>query len=54
MKPKMPSITIRFGAAHNEVIIDGQTFDLNSYEKKDQNFIRRVVVSGLEKVGYFK
>jgi hypothetical protein len=53
VKPKMPSITIRFGAAYNEVTVDDQSFDLNSLEKKDQNFLRRVVVNGLEAVGYF-
>ncbi len=54
MKPKMPSITIKFGAAYNEVDVDGQTFDLNTLNQKDKNFLRRVVVNGLEKVGYFK
>jgi hypothetical protein len=50
---KTPKITIKFGAAYNEVTVDGQTFELNSLEKKDQNFLRRVVVNGLSAVGYF-
>lgn len=53
MKTK-PSITIKYGAAHNEVTVDGQTFEINSLNQKERNFLRRVVVNSLQAIGYFK
>jgi hypothetical protein len=53
MKMK-PSITMHYGAAHNDITVDAKTFELNRLSAKDHGFIRRVVVGGLDTVGYFK
>lgn len=51
---RKPNITIRKGAAHNEVTVDGATFDLSVMTRRERTYLRKVVVGGLEKVGYFE
>lgn len=48
-----PKITIRYGAVHDDITVDGHVFDRSRLTKADGSFVRRVVVGGLEKSGYF-
>lgn len=49
-----PKITIRQGAAHNEVTVDSQTFELGTLSRGQQKLVRGVVVGALTKQGYFQ
>jgi hypothetical protein len=46
-----PTIKLRYGALHNDIIIDGRTFDRNVLTRKSQLFIRNVVLDTLVKTG---
>ncbi len=40
---KKPSITIRLGAAYDEVTVDGVTFDRSTMKREDKSKLRRLV-----------
>jgi restriction endonuclease len=44
---KRPSITIRYGATHNSITVDGKTFELSTMTKREKTFLRKVVVGAL-------
>lgn len=50
---KKPNIRIRIGAAHDEVIVDGVTFDRGTMPKRDRVFLHNVIRKGLSASGYF-
>jgi hypothetical protein len=50
----MARITIRMGAAHNSVEVDGTKIDRNSLTKGEDRKVRGIIVGALEKDGYFK
>jgi hypothetical protein len=54
MKQPKPSITIRFGAAHDDITVDGQTFTRHKFTRSEQGTMRRIVVGALETIGYFQ
>jgi hypothetical protein len=45
-----PTITIRFGALHNSITVDGKTFDLNELTRREKTFLRKTIVGVLEKI----
>jgi len=49
-----PSISIHIGAIHDDVVVDGVSFDRAGMPKKDKNFLRNVIRDGLGSAGYFK
>lgn len=53
MSQSKPSITIRFGASHDDIAVDGNTFTRHKLSRADQGFLRRVVIGALEKSGFF-
>lgn len=53
MSNTRPSITIHFGASHDDIAVDGNVFTRNQLSRADQGFLRRVVIGALEKSGYF-
>lgn len=50
MFPK-PSVRLRFGAAHDDITVDGVTFVRHRLSKTDQAFVRNVVIDSLVKAG---
>lgn len=44
-----PKITIRLGAAHDEVVVDGHTFDRSVMSRADKSKLRRIIVGALSK-----
>lgn len=50
---KTPSITLRIGAAHDDVTVDGVTFDRSTMDRPTRRKLTRMVVAGLEQSGYF-
>ncbi len=48
-----PNITIRLGALHNDVTVDGHTFDRSKMTRPEQNKLTRMLVGGLTNAGYF-
>lgn len=51
---RKPEIAIRYGAAHDDVTVDGNTFVRHKLPRQDQTKLRKIVVGALEKVGYFR
>lgn len=49
-----PSITIRIGAAYDDVIVDGVTFDRAKMKGPEKRKLRRMIVNALETTPYFK
>lgn len=49
-----PTVTLRIGAAHYDVTVDGRTFDLSAMKRPARNKLSRLLVGGLESAGYFK
>jgi hypothetical protein len=54
MKQTKPSITFRFGAAHDDITVDGRTFVRHKFSRAEQGSMRRIVVGALESIGYFQ
>lgn len=50
-KLRKPEVTMRFGAAHNHVIVDGVPFDRNDLNRGQQSMMRHVVVEALGAAG---
>lgn len=48
-----PSITIRFGALHDTINVDGTEFTRHKLDRGSFTKLRRIVVGALEKIGYF-
>jgi hypothetical protein len=48
------NITIRLGAAYNDVNVDGHTFDRSKMTKPESNKLTRMLVGGLTNAGYFE
>lgn len=48
---KRPQITIRLGAAHNSITVDGHVFDRSQMAKSDRSFVRNVVIDALVACG---
>lgn len=48
-----PTITIRLGAANNDVTVDGTTFDRSKMSRPESNKLTRMLVGGLTNAGYF-
>lgn len=46
-----PSISLRFGASHDDINVDGSTFIRHKLTKGDFTFLRNVVIDTLLKVG---
>lgn len=47
-------ITIRFGAAHNSLALDtGPSFDMSTMDKTKRYELRRALIEGLKRHGYF-
>lgn len=42
-----PSITIRIGAAHDEVVIDGHTFDRSGLDRNQRRAMAELIVEAL-------
>ena len=53
MKKILPTISIRYGASHDDVVVDGQTFTRHELSRPQQGKLRRLIVGALESVGYF-
>jgi len=51
--PKKPSITIRLGASHDIVDVDGYEFDRSAMKGPEKRKLRRMTVEALKSVGYF-
>jgi hypothetical protein len=49
----MTRITIRMGAAHNSVEVDGTNIDRNSLTKGEDRKMRGIIIGALEKNRYF-
>lgn len=49
-----PSITLRFGASHDDITVDGRTFRRNQLTKGEFAFVRNVIIDALIKVGSLK
>lgn len=41
----MPKITIRVGAAHDEVVVDGHVFDRSKLTRPERNKLTRMIVA---------
>lgn len=52
MKQK-PTITIHYGASHDDIAVDGHVFRRGSFSRSDQTSMRRIVVGALDRIGYF-
>lgn len=50
----MAKITIRMGAAHNSIEVDGTRIDRNSLTKGEDRKVRGIIIGALEKDRYFK
>ncbi|QOV06090.1 hypothetical protein CPT_Pasto_016 [Rhizobium phage Pasto] len=48
---KKPSISLRFGASHDDITVDGNKFIRHKLTKGDFTFLRNVVIDTLLKVG---
>lgn len=48
-----PNITIRFGASHDDIAVDGNSFTRHKLARGERSKLRRIVIGALEKVGYF-
>lgn len=48
---KKPSIHMHFGGAHDDITVDGVTFERGKLTKHDFGFLRNVVIDALLKVG---
>ena len=48
---KQPVISIRYGALHDDIIVDGRTFVRHQLTRKQRSSLRRVIVDVLVKVG---
>lgn len=46
-----PNITIRYGATHDDITVDGTTFVRHLLPKQHLAFVRNVVIDTLLKVG---
>lgn len=46
-----PKIVMRYGAAHDDIIVDGVTFVRHQLTRKQRLFLRNVVVDTLASVG---
>ena len=46
-----PNIVIRYGAAHDDITVDGHTFVRHQLTRKERAFLRNVVIDSLVKVG---
>jgi cytochrome c-type biogenesis protein CcmE len=46
-----PAVTIRLGALHNSVTVDGHVFDRNAMSKTDNAKLRNILIDGLVKAG---
>ncbi|WP_187971122.1 hypothetical protein [Aquibium microcysteis] len=46
-----PKIVMRYGAAHDDIIVDGVTFVRHELTRKQRLFLRNVVVDTLASVG---
>lgn len=55
--PMKPSIVIRIGAAHHDMVItergSSQRIDLSKLSRSEARKVRRMTVSALDRVGYF-
>jgi len=49
-----PSITLRFGASHDDITVDGRTFRRSQLTKGEFAFVRNVIIDALLKVGAIK
>lgn len=46
-----PNIVIRYGAAHDDITVDGRTFVRHQLTRKERSFVRNVVIDTLVKCG---
>lgn len=46
-----PNIVIRYGAAHDDITVDGHTFIRHKLTRKETAFVRNVVIDTLVKCG---
>ena len=46
---KHAQVTLRIGAAYDEVIVDGHRFDRSVMERSQRNKLRRMIVAAFEK-----
>ena len=53
-KHKKPTITLRFGASNDDIVVDGVTFVRNDMERKDRRFLRNVLIDSLLVTGAIK
>lgn len=51
---KKPEISMHFGAAHDDITVDGSTFTRHKLTRADFTSMRRIVVGVLERIGYFR
>jgi 3-polyprenyl-4-hydroxybenzoate decarboxylase len=51
---KIPKITVRIGAAHDSVTVDGTTFDRSRMARPERNKMTRMIVGALTNVGFFE
>lgn len=48
---KKPSITLRYGASHDDIVVDGHTFTRHKLSGGDLAMVRNVVIDSLVKCG---
>lgn len=53
MKPS-PSLRLHYGAAHDDIIIDNQTFIRHQLQKRQFMFLHNVLIDVLLKIGKIK
>lgn len=51
---KKPRIVIRYGAAHDDITVDGHTFTRHRLSRKEAAFLRNVVIDSLVKCGFVR
>jgi hypothetical protein len=49
-----PNITMRYGASHDDITVDGHTFVRHQLTGKEKHFLRNVVIDGLVKCGFVR
>lgn len=49
-----PNIVIRYGAAHDDITVDGHTFVRHQLTGKEKHFLRNVVIDTLVKCGFVR
>lgn len=49
-----PEITIHYGASNDDITVDGHTFTRHKLDRREQRFLRNVVIDSLIKVGRIK